>query len=145
MQSGCLVCREQTGATPVPGGPLQADELVVVFHVPPVARDTAYGGYLLVTPQRHVADFAGLVADEAAAVGVAIARWSAALRRAGAERVYVAAIGHGVDHLHVHLVPRWPGTPADVAWHALVERPDARRGSFDEIAAWVEDLRRTSP
>jgi len=139
--SDCLVCREGTGETPVPGGPLQADELVVAFHVPPLTRDEVYLGYLMVTPRRHVAGFAGLEPDEAAAVGVAISRWSAALSRAGAERVYVTTIGHGIDHLHVHLVPRWPGTPPEVAWHSVDEWPDARRVSFAGAATWVDQLR----
>jgi histidine triad (HIT) family protein len=142
--SDCLVCREGTGETPVPGGPLFADDLVVVFHVPPPRVDDVYLGYLMVTPRRHVADFAGLVRDEAAAVGVAISRWSAALTRVGAEKVYVATIGHAADHLHVHLVPRWPGTPDDVPWHSVDEWPGARRSTFAGAAAWVDELRRVA-
>jgi histidine triad (HIT) family protein len=141
MANECLVCREGSGETPVPGGPLQADGLVVAFHVPPLRSDDVYLGYLMVTTRRHLPAFAGLNRDKAAAVGVAISTWSAALTRAGAERVYVITIGHGIDHLHVHLVPRWPGTPSEIAWHSVDEWPGARRVSFADAAAWVHDLR----
>jgi diadenosine tetraphosphate (Ap4A) HIT family hydrolase len=74
---------------------------VIVFHVPAQDDGLTYLGHLLVTLKRHVIDFAGLLYDEAAVIGVEIARWSSALKRAGAQRVYTATIGHGVDHLHV--------------------------------------------
>lgn len=127
----------------VPGGHLVADESVVAFHVPPwpPPAEAVYLGYLMVTSRRHVPGFAGLHDREAAAVGIAVTRLSRALEQLGAERVYVAVIGHGVPHLHVHLVPRWPGTPADVAWTEVDEWEGARRGTFHEAAAVVEQLR----
>ena len=70
-----------------------------------------------------------------------MSRLSKALQRLGARRVYVAVIGHDVPHLHVHLIPRWPETPADVSWLAVDEWPGARRGSFEEAAEFVGNLR----
>ena len=120
----------------MPGGNLLEGGLVIVFHTPPLSGGTSYLGHLLVTPRRHCPDFAGLERHEAEAVGAAIAAGSAALKALGAERVYVATIGHGVDHLHVHLLPRWPGTPVEVPWHAVDEWEGAapgrpRRRRFD--------------
>jgi histidine triad (HIT) family protein len=44
-------------------------------------------------------------------------RASRALREAaGAEHVYAQVIGDRVPHLHVHLLPRYPGTPEDYWW-----------------------------
>ena len=94
--------------------------------MPPLSG-SSYLGHLLVTPRRHCADFAGLERAEAEAVGAVIATCSAALKALGAERVYLATIGHGVDHLHVHLLPRWPGTPDEVPWHRVDEWEGATR------------------
>ena len=123
----------------MPGG-LLADDLTLTYHRPPEADGRAYRGHLLVTTRRHAPDLAALTPEEAAAVGRAAARYAAALRRLGAGRVYSATIGHGVDHLHVHLLPRWPGTPPEVPWHAVDDWPGAPRLTPDEIAALVRQL-----
>lgn len=141
MSDSCLVCDEVTGRLPVPGGLLQKDQHVVAFQSPIVAPATdVYAGYLFVTPVRHASGFADLDDEEAAAVGVAIARWSRVLEMHGAEHVYVLRVGHGVPHLHVHLIPRWPGTPADVSWMNVDEWPGARRGDFEFAAAFAMAL-----
>ena len=142
----CLVCREHRGDVDVPGGLVETREgAVLTFHVPLLFAPTAYAGHLMVTPRRHVADFAGLTPDEARSVGAAIQQHSAALKALGAARVYVATVGHGVDHLHVHLLPRWPETPDDVRWVEVDEWDGARRLSAEEIAALMDDLRRHLP
>ncbi len=137
----CLVCRELRGDVAVPGALLESNELVAVFHMPPTPAGTAFLGHLLVTPRPHVSDFAALDASEAAEVGIQIHLYSAALKALGAPRVYIATIGREVDRLHVHLLPSWPETPDEVAWHAVDEWPGARRGDFNEAAAVAEHLR----
>jgi diadenosine tetraphosphate (Ap4A) HIT family hydrolase len=138
----CLICREQDGRVEVPGGFLIDDRLIVAFHCPPLsASDSISLGYLFVTPRRHVPSFAELDAEEAAEVGQAISRLSAALKAENVERVYVMTIGHGWPHLHVHLVPRWPGTPPEITWTDVVTGDGARRGDAANAARFVEKLR----
>lgn len=142
MSEDCLVCREHRLEVPLPGGLLVSTRDVVAFHLPPWPPTAAdvYLGYLMVTPRRHVADFAGLTDDESAAIGQWITRLSRSLKAIGAERVYLAVVGHVVPHLHVHLVPRWPGTPEDLSWQE-VDSWEARRGDVTAATEVVERLR----
>jgi histidine triad (HIT) family protein len=140
MDTNCLVCREITGVIAVPGGALHTCTNSLVVHVPPIDGDDVYLGHLLAVPRRHVADFAGLDVAEAADIGVSIHIGSQALKGAGATNVYVATIGHSAEHLHVHLLPRWPETPAEIPWHSVDDWPGARRATFDEAAAFVTTL-----
>jgi histidine triad (HIT) family protein len=144
----CLVCRKhREQGSLVPGGPVAQDELVLVSHI--AAPDTlggpgttAYLGQLLVEPRRHAAGLADLTDAEARAVGLWCARASRALRHvAGAEHVYAAVFGDAVPHLHVHLLPRFPGTPREY-WGTHVNRwPQARRGDAAGIGELVQELR----
>jgi histidine triad (HIT) family protein len=74
-------------------------------------------------------------------VGQWIARLSRALQALGAERVYVAVVGHGVPHLHVHLIPRWPGTPEDVSWLHVDDWKGARRGDVAAAAGLAHQIK----
>lgn len=115
----CFVCRKHADrGSLLPGGFVAEDDLVVVSHVvtpEALGRDgtTAYLGHLLVEPRRHASGLADLTDPEARGVGFWCARASRALREAGAEHVYAVVLGDGVPHLHVHLLPRFPGTPRE--------------------------------
>jgi histidine triad (HIT) family protein len=131
----------------MPGGPIAEDDLVLVTHI--VTSDalgregtTAYLGHLFVEPRRHAPGLADLTDAEAQSVGFWSARASRALREvAGAVHVYSAVIGDAVPHLHVHLLPRFPGTPREYWWTRVDEWPQARRGGATEIAALVMEFR----
>jgi histidine triad (HIT) family protein len=144
VDGDCLVCRELVGDIPVPGDFLWQEKDAVAFHVPPVeeiGNPRPYLGHLLVVTQRHVARLGDLTPEEAAAVGRAAARLAKALvDAAGAEWVYSAVIGTGVPHFHLHLLPRFAGTPRDVPWHAVDEWEGAQRGGAEEIAEFVGPL-----
>jgi len=143
----CFVCRKHAEPGPLlPGGPVGEDELAVVSHLAPAAPGRpggpVYLGHLFVEPRRHVPGLADLTGDEARAVGWWCTRASRALREAaGAEHVYAAVIGDHVPHLHVHLLPRYPGTPREYWWTRVDEWPDARRGLEPEITELVRSLR----
>ena len=130
----------------MPGGPV-AEDLVLVSHIvtpDALGREgtTAYLGHLFVEPRRHAPGLADLADAEARAVGWWCTRASRALSEAaGAEHVYAAVIGDGVPHLHVHLLPRYPGTPREYWWTRVDEWPQARRGSAAEIEVLVHELR----
>jgi histidine triad (HIT) family protein len=139
--SDCLVCREVAGEIDLPGGFLIDEEYVLAFHVMPSDDSPRpYLGYLMVVTRRHAPGFEDLTEAEAGAVGVATSALARALRSEGATHVYVARIGTGVPHLHVHVVPRWPETPADVRWTEVDEWDGARRGGAEEIADFASKV-----
>jgi ATP adenylyltransferase len=72
-------------------------------------------GHLMVAPLRHTADLVSLTSDEGAAVFAATQLAIRALTEAmhpGGFNIGVnqgAAAGAGVEHFHLHVVPRWGG------------------------------------
>ena len=138
----CFICAKHAVGVDA----VVADEHAVVTHLPLVtpagAAESVYLGYLFVEPRRHVPELGDLRPDEAASVGRLAAAAAGALQRSeGAEHVYAAVIGHGVGHVHLHLIPRYPATPREYWWTRVDEWPDAPRGGEAEIAALVARLR----
>jgi histidine triad (HIT) family protein len=134
----CYVCdKHSTG-----DGVISGDDLMVVAHVlpdaPGVNDDPVYLGHLVIEPRRHVPGLADLTENEAAALGSWAARAAKALH---AEHVYSSVVGHQVDHLHLHLIPRYPGTPREYWWPHLDEWPDAPRGGRQHITQLVDAIR----
>ena len=144
----CFVCRKHRDRGELmPGGPVVEDDLALVTHIvtgQAMGGDgtTAYLGHLFVEPRRHAPGLPDLTSAEARSIGWWSAQASRALRDvAGAEHVYSAVIGDGVPHLHVHLMPRYPGTPREYWWTRLSEWPGAPRGDAATIADLVQRLR----
>ena len=140
----CLVCRKHRGEVAVPGGAIYEDNLVYAGHAPiRPGESTAYLGYLFAETRRHTPGLADLTEAEAQAVGLLVARLSRALVASeGAEHVYAFVLGDAVPHLHVHLVPRYPGAPREYWGVRMDEWPAAPRGGLEEIAALCARLRR---
>jgi histidine triad (HIT) family protein len=133
----CYVCDKHRSGD----GVISGDELMVLTHVlpdAPGADGRVYLGHLVVEPRRHVSGLADLTDDEAAALGQWAARAARALQ---AEHVYSSVVGHQIDHLHLHLVPRYAGTPREYWWPKLDEWPDAPRGDLADVTRLVDDLR----
>jgi diadenosine tetraphosphate (Ap4A) HIT family hydrolase len=143
MAADCLVCQEIAGEVPVPGGLVWEEELAVAFHVPPLpARGDPYLGHLLVVTRRHVAGLADLSEGEGAAIGRGAALLARALvAAAGATWVHSGVVGTSVPHFHLHLLPRYPETPPEVAWHAVDEWAGARHGAAEAVIDLTTRLR----
>jgi histidine triad (HIT) family protein len=105
-------------------------------------QEPTYLGYLMAELKRHAPGLAEQTNEEAQALGLLVARLSRALKASeGAEHVYLFVFGTHVSHLHLHLVPRYPGTPRAYWGSRIDEWPDAPRGNVAEIAAVCERLR----
>lgn len=96
------------------------DEHVVAFF----PTEPAVLGHLLVIPRRHARDIWALDADEAAHLSRATLLLAAAIREALKPEGLNVIQSNGdvatqtVEHLHVHLVPRWPGDAMGRIWPA---------------------------
>jgi diadenosine tetraphosphate (Ap4A) HIT family hydrolase len=127
----------------VPGGIIHEDELLYAGHILPPDLTEVYLGYLIIEPKRHVTGLGELTDQEAAGLGVLINSLAATLKDSeAAEHVYSFVLGHDVPHLHVHLVPRYPGTPRGYWGVRVGQWPDAPRGAIDDITAVCDRLRR---
>lgn len=139
----CFICRKHRGEISIPGGAIYEDDRLYVGHVRiPEGQDTAYLGWIVVETKRHVPEIGDLTDEEARAMGLMITRAGRALVQSeSAEHVYVFLFGHGVPHVHMHVIARYPGAPREY-WGAKVDEwPDAPHGGADEIAALCARLR----
>jgi ATP adenylyltransferase len=112
-QEGCFLCDAAVGAGD--------DEALLVVHrggrtVALLNRFPYSSGHLLLAPHRHVGDFAELEDDEVlelhASARAAMAALEASLQPHGFNVGWNLgrAAGAGVlDHVHLHVVPRWGG------------------------------------
>ena len=62
-------------------------------------------------------------------------------RARGAEHVYVFVLGHHVAHLHVWVVPRYPGTPREYWGLQLFEWPPRPLATAPDVAVQCTRLR----
>lgn len=138
----CFICKKHQAGEDAQGGVLFEDDLVYVGHVHALNGPTAYRGYLMVEPKRHAPGLGDLTDEEAEAIGRMTNRVARVQRDVlGAEHVYSFVYGDGVPHLHVHLAPRYPGTPSDYWGHRLQRWPDAPRIADDEMRQLIDELR----
>ncbi|MFJ2756218.1 HIT family protein [Nocardioides sp. NPDC087217] len=80
------------------------------------ALNTSLPGWLVLVTREHVTALDVLDAEGHAELGTLLGQLSRALRTlTGCEKTYVMQFSEtpGHHHLHVHLVPRMPGQPAD--------------------------------
>jgi ATP adenylyltransferase len=111
QQPGCVFCLAQAGD----------DEESLVVHRGRLAfvllnKFPYSSGHLMVAPNRHTGDFGELEDDEALEIHRLASQGMGALAEAFAPQGYNAGWNLGrvagagvVDHVHLHVVPRWAG------------------------------------
>ncbi len=139
--AGCFICQKHRGEIVVPGGAIYEDTLVYAGHVG-AGQGSVYLGHLIAELKRHAPGLAEQTNEEAQALGALVARLSRALKASeGAEHIYLFVFGDQVPHLHLHIVPRYPGTPKEYWDTRIDEWPEAPHGGSAEVAALCERLR----
>jgi diadenosine tetraphosphate (Ap4A) HIT family hydrolase len=144
-ESSCFICEKHRQGESAEGGVVYEDDLVYAGHSHTLGRPAIYLGYLMAEPKRHVAGLGALTDDEAGALGRLVNRLAGALKDVeGAEHVYSFVFGDNAiagRHLHIHVVPRYPGTPRQYWARRLTEWPDAPRGGPEAMRSLVDRLR----
>ena len=97
--SGCIFCDALTRPDAQPLVLYRGRTSFVILNLYPYNN-----GHLMVVTNRHVAALAGLSADELGEL-MTLTQWA---EMAGVNMGRVAGAGV-VDHVHVHMVPRWVG------------------------------------
>ncbi len=140
----CIACEVVRGVRRTPGGVLLR-EGGLVLHA--LADPSPLRGWVVLTSERHVRAWPDLDPAALAALGPLAARVMAAQRTAlGAEHVYAFSIGDAVRHFHLHLVPRYAGTPERLRGRRCFEGTPADmlpEGDLERAAAAIgEAVRR---
>jgi diadenosine tetraphosphate (Ap4A) HIT family hydrolase len=138
----CFICEKHRQGDAAQGGIVFQDDLVYAGHIHTMGDPTAYRGWMIVETKRHIAGLGDLTDQEAAAVGDLMNRVARLLKNIeGAEHVYAFVFGDRVPHLHVHLAPRYPGTPREYWGSRLNEWPNGPRVTASEMTKLVAQLR----
>jgi len=135
---GCGTCRANRGEIPTPGGVIYQDELCRLEHT---FEPIPLVGWLVLKPLRHVEMFAELTDDESATLGPPLIRRTTGAMREVLQpaKIYVCQFSEaeGFEQLHIHLIPRFADTPADLRGPRvfdLLSQATARRRNLGDLA-----------
>ncbi|MCX5673660.1 MAG: HIT family protein [Planctomycetota bacterium] len=130
----CIFCKIIAGQ--IPCTKVYEDAMCLVFmDINPISP-----GHTLVVPKKHYEAITEMPADEAAALFKPIPALAAAVKavlKAAALNVLQnngRAAGQAVDHLHVHLIPRWSGDGLGFRW-------PAKKADFAVLAKQAEAIK----
>ena len=143
MKDDCFVCRKHRREIEPPGGAIHEDDSLFISHGFTLDQQVAhYLGHILVEPKRHIPGLDDLTDEEAQQIGLYTTRLGRALKEiVQAEHIYLFVLGHHVDHLHLHLFPRYPGAPREYWGLRVDEWPDAPKGNATDIGKLCDQLR----
>ena len=126
----CFICNKHKDLSPCGGIILEKGGLVL-SHFPDSPTERATKGHLLIEPWRHITDLSEMNDAEASALGNLIRNGVDGIKKLGAEHVYLFRINDMVAHLHIHLVPRYPGTPKEFWGRKIMDWPE--RNAIGEL------------
>ncbi|MBT2641928.1 HIT family protein [Bacillus sp. ISL-41] len=132
----CFICNKHAGIIQTSGMTIYEDDFVYVGHIDRNG-DPNYLGHIMIDLKRHAPTLGDLNMEEAKVFGLTMAKVSRALMESeGAEHIYSYVLGDAVPHLHMHMVPRYPGTPKEY-WgpNAVYDWEGAPMGDNDDVSA----------
>ena len=109
--TGCIFCEAPHPPDPDSLIVFEGGTCYVILNLYPYNN-----GHVMVVPRRHVATLGALTSEELLEIGVLAQRSEAALNEAYRPHGFNIGINLGkpagagvLDHLHLHIVPRWNG------------------------------------
>ena len=131
--SDCIFCKIAAGE--IPSVRVYEDERCLAFmDIGPISP-----GHTLLIPKAHYETIHQMPPDEAAHLARRIPALAAAVRKAvGAEGINILqnngrCSGQEVFHVHVHLIPRWPGDGLGFRWPAKKADPETLEEQAEAI------------
>lgn len=139
----CKICekhkRSQKGA---PGDLISERNGWRLYHYPVVRGERVIRGHLLLETIRHIEDMAELSETEAMEMGSYILSAIQVMRGyLEAEHIYMFRINDKVPHVHVHLIPRYKGTPKEFWGTNITNWSEGPRVGVDGARKIIHDLR----
>jgi diadenosine tetraphosphate (Ap4A) HIT family hydrolase len=136
--NACPQCRAAAEAPP--GGWLIDDPNFVAHGV---LGPSPIAGWVVIAPRRHVESLTELEPELQQQWFAIAARIDGVLRRElGATKVYLALFAEVVPHLHLHVIPRYRDTPAELRGPRCFSAPPAAAIPAAEVAAALARVRR---
>ncbi len=134
----CIQCEVAQGARKPPGGLILETPLFVAHAL---LAPCSIEGWVVLAPRRHARWWWELSEEESRELGPLARRILLAQQRVlGAEHGYAFAIGDVLHHMHLHLVPRYPGTPKHLRGRGAFDaRPDEMLPE-ERVSAAVQKL-----
>ncbi|NRD79910.1 HIT family protein [Bacillus sp. BRMEA1] len=142
MNEDCFICDKHRGVIKTAGTIIYEDRYVYVGHIDKNGEQN-YLGHIMIDLKRHIPTLAEMTIEEAKAFGVIMSRVSRALKETEkAEHIYALVSGNSVQHLHLHLVARYPNTPEEF-WGPMevYEWGEAPIGGHDKVVELCERIR----
>lgn len=138
----CIICDKHNDFLKYTGEVILERGGWAVTHFPFVDGQKATKGYLLIETKRHIQEFTEMNESEALALGELIAAGTKLIKeKMGAEHVYLFRINDKVPHLHLHLVPRYPGTPREFWGFKISEWTGNPKIGLNEIHDVAKNLK----
>jgi diadenosine tetraphosphate (Ap4A) HIT family hydrolase len=139
----CFICQKHLSLERYGGAIFESDHFVASHGGKLEDAEPVYLGWVVIETRRHVHELGDLNDAESRELGPLMARLAWALAQmVGAEHVYSFLMGDGVPHFHLHLFPRYPGTPREFWGTRVDEAPDVPRGGIEEVRGIVTSLQR---
>lgn len=117
-------------------------DLVVSHLTPMVEQPHVYLGYCFIEPKTHLTQIWQLSDEQMQNIGLWVKRLSLAHKELlQAEKTYFLKFADITPHLHVHVFPRHPQTPASIIGDAVRSWNDGPKGDRQEIIKLCRSIR----